>query len=201
MSASLLGILNITATLLLSVQNNPLVSTADAERVVSSASQTIQSVMWTLRQPTNTDKVATSTWPSARAMRNADFFNEEETRIVLRDGKQQNADGSKPSGARSVSLNILEQYSSFGDLNRDNLDDAVLIVKTVSQKAGTGYHLAVMLNHNGTFFNLGNEKLINPKTIFDHRIEEGLFTIDYENTNGIRAKRSYALLGNRLLPL
>ena len=115
----------------------------------------------------------------------------------LSDALYRNDDGGlSPLGSR---LQLLQQYTSFGDLNADNFDDAVVVVKAIPASGTPTYHLAAMANYNGELVNVANASLENFITIHNHRIDYGYLSLDLEANEQPRRTIRYKLNENKLV--
>lgn len=75
------------------------------------------------------------------------------------------------------SVMLLGEYTSFGDLNKDGIDDAVVVIKKTSP-LGQSYFLAAMLNQGGVMFDVAERPLGSTIAITTHKISAGEIDID-----------------------
>jgi hypothetical protein len=98
-------------------------------------------------------------------------------------------DGNGGWARLGPSVSLLEQYTSFGDLNHDGSDDAAVILAkpaeanttaatTSANNPGEHYFLAAMLNQGGTMFEVAELPLGNTLSIVSHSIASGTIIID-----------------------
>ena len=186
---SLLALLQIAVSLLLSVQNNQ-VSDASKIKAIASATQTIGFVLQTLANKATAQYAqtpSTNIWPTADRLWSSLYLNREGKWVSLGSG-----------------VFIVDNSISFGDINNDNLDDAIVVTKNISANdpADITYHLTVMANQGGLLFNVANFDLgkTQPK-IYSHSIESNIFTIGMENATHPRKAYRYKLLGNTLVEI
>ncbi len=90
----------------------------------------------------------------------------------------------------SPSFQLVEEDTSFGDLNHDGLDDAAVIINEPTTN-GNQYFLGAVLNQGGILFNIANLPLGNSITITSHAITNGIIIL-----NGTER---YQLLGDALI--
>jgi hypothetical protein len=89
------------------------------------------------------------------------------------------------------SVQIVEEDTSFGDLNGDAVDDAATVVKETAANGTVSYALAALLNQGGILFNIADAPLDgSPQPGESHGIAGGLATL---------GSSTYYLLGNQLL--
>jgi hypothetical protein len=91
-------------------------------------------------------------------------------------------------------VTLLQQYTSFGDLNHDGADDAAVILAKPSTaggaEGGESYFLAAMLNQGGVMFDIAELPLGSTANINSHQIASGTI---------ILGSNQYKLLGTDLL--
>ena len=98
-------------------------------------------------------------------------------------------------------LSIVDNSISFGDINNDGIDDAVVLVKRTASNGNSDYALAFMLNQNNILFNITDVLLGSSVQIFNHRITNNEFSVDLQIGNGLKKTYNYELLGNQAVQL
>jgi hypothetical protein len=181
MTSTIAILLQLAATLLTGAQNNPQVSLAAKQQVVAVAGQTIQlstqaiaEVQGQINFPVPQNS---GIWPNIRELMAAPY-------IDARGGYTQ----------LGVAVHLDSATISFGDLNGDGYDDAMVIIKRLKADGSTESDLAAMLNQGGIMFNIADTPLgnnIQLSTIASHQIQNGEFVMN-ENVR-------YSLLGNQLI--
>ncbi len=73
---------------------------------------------------------------------------------------------------------LLDQYTSFGDLNHDGADDAAVIVNKPGADGTPHYFIAAMLNQGSVMFDIAELPLGENLNITDHRVTDGKIVID-----------------------
>ncbi len=185
MNASISALLQITAAFLMGVQHSPTLTPALTASIISSASRVIQvSTQALAPQPAIPETPSTNIWPDITRLRSSLYLNSNEKRVVLGNG-----------------VSLLDEYTSFGDLNGDGLDEAVAVVIRTSPSGASSYALAAFVNQNGILFNIADVPFENNALISSHRIDSGIFEIKFKNKGGEEKTLRYKLLGNELVTI
>jgi len=109
------------------------------------------------------------------------------------------ADGGwAPLGA---SVQLVLPSISFGDINSDCLDDAVVVVKQATDDGSSRYALAAMLNQNNILFNIADVPLGSAVEVYSHNIQNNQIAIDMKIGDAAEQVYHYELLGNQLTAL
>lgn len=169
--ASLLALLQATASLLAFVQS-PAVMPAFSQQAVHFGSQAVQIVTQAASPITFQVPQNDSIWPNMKDLANAPY-----------------RDASGHWVRLGATAQIVQEYTSFGDLNHDGLDDAAVIVNRPSSSGTPNYFLAAMLNQGGILFNIADFPLGPNLNISSHSITGGSILL-----NGA----PYELLGNAI---
>jgi hypothetical protein len=104
-----------------------------------------------------------------------------------------------PASAGS-DVGIVQEDTSFGDLNADGLDDAVTVVQRTDSAGNTTFALAAMLNQGGMMFNIDDVPLGSTVAVFSHNIVQGGDLVITMSVDNAAAETStYYLLGDELL--
>ncbi len=192
MTTILATLLQLTTALLLSAQNPnvPADLRTQAFALASQAFQLYQSAgqVQVTQVPVS---LRHSPWLNAQELVNAEYFDQAGNKFRLMDGNYTSAYSS---------AEFQQQYISFGDLNHDNLDDAVVILRESLAAQPARYILAAVLNmDNGMTLNAANLDLGREIQIFDHRVQEGKFKIDTQTDGQPRQTRQYELRNGKLV--
>lgn len=115
-----------------------------------------------------------SFWPDIKDLSNAPYI----------DGT---IDGVNDWTQLGSAVTLLPNYTSFGDLNHDGVDDAAAIVERPSADGTANYYLAAMLNQGGIMFNIADYPLGTTLNIASHTITSDIAWLN---------NSSYELLGN-----
>ncbi len=176
----IIALLQVAASLLVTLQQNPSLPYKTKLQGITFASQVIQLSLRTMgRVP---PFPAHYVQPSYHELLLSTYLDQNGNEVPL-----------------SKNLELLEEYISFGDLNRDNLDDAIVVLK---ETAGTGagtFKLAALLNENGSLKNVATRSLGTGLQIFSHYAMYGQFTVDMKTDATPRALYVYRLVGNQLV--
>ncbi len=177
------ALLNVAASLLITLQNNSSrISAAVQEQVVRAASQAVQLGAQAMRGNSGFAEIShTNLWPNASQIQESLYLDYAGRRVPLGTNVQ-------------LTLNAI----SFGDMNSDYVDDAIVFVKTISDKNEVMYKIAVMLNQGGILFNIASVDLGSSLAVYSHSIEAEEFTVDMKAGSGARETRHYKLVGNAL---
>ncbi len=99
-------------------------------------------------------------------------------------------------------VGVVQEDTSFGDLNADGYDDAVTVVQRTDSAGNTTFALAAMLNEGGMMFNVDDVPLGSTVHLNSHDIVQGGDLIINMSVNGAAAQTStYYLLGDQLLKI
>lgn len=181
--ASIATLLQLATSLLMGARANPSMPLAAQQQIVAAASQTVQlstqalafAQGWvTFPVPQNASR-----WPTAAELQVAPYLD-------ARGGYAQL--GALGSGGASVRLDA--STISFGDLNGDGYDDAMVVVQRTKFDGSTSLDLAAMLNQGGILFNIADTPLGN-NPLISHQIQNGEFVVN--------SSSHYMLLGNQLI--
>lgn len=102
-----------------------------------------------------------SIWPNAKDLRNAAYRDAAGRWVRL---------GS--------AVSFLDQYTSFGDLNHDGMDDAAVILNEPDAQGDAHYFLAAMLNQGGVMFEAAETPLGGTLNVATHGINAGKIDIN-----------------------
>jgi len=138
-------------------------------------------------------------WPTVEKLRAASYRTSDGNTVRLVDGiYSYPTSGSASDPGHFVRL--MDSYTSFGDLNHDNFDDAVAILKTHTPDGAETYTLAAMVNRGGgVLSNVATVELGALANVTYHRVERAQYVIDLETAAGTRKTLKYHLAGNRLV--
>ena len=114
-----------------------------------------------------------SAWPNAKDLKNAPYI-----------------DASGHWARLGKTVELLDGNTSFGDLNRDGMDDAAVIVNRPLSNGTPNYFLAAMLNQNGIMFNIADFSLGTSINITSHSVTGGIILLNGDH---------YELLGNMII--
>ena len=181
MTTGLLAMLQVAATLLMSIQNNPQATLATQQQAIATANHAIQLSVQSLATIPFAITPNLSPAPNILALENAAYLNSE---------------GSWSRAGAGVEL--VASSTSFGDLNGDGVDDAAaLVVLTPQNGTRESYALAAMVNQGKSLFNIADASLgSGPVAIYSHSIQNGELVLDMQIGNAPRATYRYALVGN-----
>ncbi len=87
------------------------------------------------------------------------------------------------------SVQLMQEDTSFGDLNHDGVDDAAVVVKKITPLGSANYFLVAMLNQGGIMFDIAELPLGASFAASSHTIANDLVAL-----NG----KQYELIGNSL---
>jgi hypothetical protein len=97
-------------------------------------------------------------------------------------------------------VGVVQEDTSFGDLNADGYDDAVTVVQRTDEAGNTTFVLATMLNQGGVMFNIDDVPLGSTVKVFSHNIVQGGdLVINMSVDNAAAQTSTYYLLGDQLL--
>jgi hypothetical protein len=168
MTSSLVALLQGALFLLSALQTNHQLSDATRAQILSTATQAVELASLEAGTP-STASIA----PNLERLQAAEYLDKNGIRTHL--------DGT---------MLLVSGYISFGDLDHDTNDDAIVLIKD-AHTSPASYHLAVMLNNHGSLFNVANLPLPNLKEIYTHQIQGGIFTLEYSTTDGVRKTVKY----------
>jgi hypothetical protein len=169
--ATMLALLQTAASLLASAQN-PQATPASMQKAVNLAGNAIQAVVQAKAPINFSVKENDGIWPNIDGLLNAPYLDSKNDLVRL--GK---------------TVLLVTEYTSFGDINNDGLDDAAVVVNKPDTDGTAHYFLAAMLNHGNILFNIADLSLGNSVNIDSHRVIDGKIVID---------GRKYELLGKEL---
>ncbi len=182
MHTSIIALLQITTSILLALRGSPQTDIALQRQVLLVANRVVQfSFQATAPFPENYAPIPNrGRWPTAADLEHSLYLS---------------GDKYIPLGAN---MQMLPSYASFGDLNGDGADDAVVVVRETPASGGVSYALAVMLNQGGMLFNITDIAIANLSNIDSHRIESGRFNLGEKNGKNDVVSH-YELWGNQLI--
>jgi hypothetical protein len=167
---SLLLLLQASSLLLDTVRLHPDIDTRLQHQIVATVGNAMTlSVQSLLSQPGATSFVRKNAYPTIEDVRNFSFVDNRGIRRFSFDG-----------------MNILEQYTSFGDMNGDNFEDVLAVVQ---YEPGGSYYLVPLLNRVGFLVQTNIVSLGNPVSISQHHIDNGVIDLTVVYPNGSRAFR------------
>lgn len=182
MQSLIADLLRISMSLLLAVQNSPQTSDRLMNQALASVSQAVQLSSQVLNYDEKNHQTASkSIWPNYDQLLSASYLNRDGERVALGDG-----------------VWLVGDSLSFGDMNEDGLDDAVVVLKMDDRKGGSDYWLGVMLNKAGVLFNIVNKPIGKNVKIYSHHVESGRFTVDMKVDSSARKIYHFKLIGNEL---
>jgi hypothetical protein len=174
-----LVLLQLAISLLTRASTDVALTSVAREALVARASQAIQLAAYQASGTTAPGADGSNLSPSYDQLMRASYLTPMGTRVAL--GPQ---------------LRILSGQISFGDLNGDGLDDAVVAIQTKFGLDRARTFLAPMVNMGGgTLFNVSVAEIPDGSEIFLHRIEGGAFTTDIKAPNAERRLYHYKLFG------
>ena len=174
MNASISALLQLATALLLGVQHNAQLPQAVQKNMMALAEQSIQISTQALAPINFPVAQNTSIWPNVVDLENSPFLALDGTWV-----------------RQGATVQPMDQYLSFGDMNADGFDDAAVIVKRTDQKGNPHFALAALLNQGGILFNIADIPLgTTLPHISSHHVMNGEVAID---------RRHYKLLGNMLI--
>jgi len=176
--ASMIALLQATSALLVFAQGSR-ATPALMRSAVNIGSHSVQ-IVAQVRAPIDFAVTPNSSiWPNINDLVNAPYLDANGNYMRL---------GSDAAGTAST-VSLLEQYTSFGDINNDGVDDAAVIVNRPNAAGTPNYFLAAMLNQGGIMFNITDYPLGNTINITTHKVISGNIMID---------GKQYDLLGDQL---
>ena len=170
--ASLLALLQAAASVLTFAQGHT-ATTAFAQQAVSFGSNAVQVVTQAAAPVGFPVPRNNSIWPNIQDLAGAPYID---------------ASGHWVQLGQTVQL--APQYTSFGDLNNDGVDDAAVIVNRPSSGGAPNYFLAAMLNQGGIMFNVADFPLGTSINIASHSVAGEAILLNNER---------YELLGNTII--
>jgi len=180
MNAALFALLQVTASFLIGIEHNPQATPAMQEQAVAVASRVIQIGTQAVAEIPFTVPQNNSAWPNIEDVMNAPY---------------RNAQGGWAQVGQGVQ--VISSSTSFGDLNNDGLDDAVVLVEQSSATGPSHFALAALLNQGGILFNIADVPLgTSAPDILSHSIQNGEFVLATRNVSGATTTTEYMLLGN-----
>lgn len=111
------------------------------------------------------------------ALQNAQIAGIYDTAVQLVDGHYE----GKPfveGGAARPTVDFVEGFNAFGDLNGDGVDDAAIFVAENSGGSGVFTYVAAMLNQNGVPVNAGTAFLGDRGELVSVSITDGVIAVD-----------------------
>jgi hypothetical protein len=180
MQTLVLSILQLSATLLLGAKHSTSISPALRERAIMTAHEGTAIAEYAMAQkfqPTNPRNLA----PNIEKLRAAEYVK---------------ADGTWAHLSKTFQLD--ERYTSFGDIDHDNLDDAatILVESTPTQ---TTYSVVALANIAGPLVEVARLSLTGAPTIYDHHIIQQKLNLDMQAGNTARKIQKYTLDQNQLV--
>ncbi len=184
---SIIGtLLQLTTSLLFAAKSNSSLPLAVREQMVRFAERSIQLSAQALAEvPAGFVEIKNDgIWPNIKDLGQSLYLSVQGKYVPLGQG-----------------VRLIESYTSFGDMNNDGLDDAVVVVKRTSLNGTQEYALAAMLNQGGVLFNIDDLSLGSSATIGSHHVVNGKLMLGTPGTNAAETTSLYELFGDRLLPL
>jgi len=89
------------------------------------------------------------------------------------------------------------EHLSFGDLNNDGRDDAMVIVERIADNGTIIQSLAPMINSGNSLVNIDNLTLGYNVAVYSHRITNGRYKLE-ASVDGTTFTRYYQLFGDEL---
>ena len=191
MTSLIANLLQVALALVLSVQTNPALTKEQKLDALASASHAVQLAALALDplQPIVVNNYGYADL-GQNDLQNAELRDLDGQVIRLRAGGYSYPDGRQAK--------LMENLTSFGDLNRDNADDAVLIIKMNGGGRADKYLAAAVLNGNGVTRAGGSAELKDAVTIQSHHVEAAEFQIYYDRQDGGSIFRRFKLKGGAL---
>lgn len=181
--ATVLLLLQATASLLSGAHNNPAVSSTTAAQLVTLGSRTVQLAVQATAPIDFAVPANKSIWPNVVELLSAPYID---------------ANGKYVREGASVELD--QGSLSFGDLNNDGFDDAVALVTQRQNDGSTKSVLAAFLNQGGIMFNIADMPLgVAPVELYSHNVVGGLIVMNMKVGGQSRATTTYRLLGDEIL--
>lgn len=171
--SSTLSLLQALAAMLAALHAQPSPSPAALQSAVNLANRSVEIVAQANAQIPFAVTANDGVWPNMRDLQNAAY---------------RDANGNWVRLGPSVAL--IQEDTSFGDLNGDGLDDAAVIVNKPDASGGAHYYLVAMLNQGGVMFDVAERSLGSSVNITTHRITNGVITL---------GDASYQLIGTTLV--
>ncbi len=193
MNTLLATLLQLSLSLLSSAQN-PSISVELRAQAIATASQAI-ALYQTARQGQVQIQVQApakkNIWLNITQLANAEYADLAGNRFRLENGSY---------AAASNKAVLRQEFTSFGDLNKDLLDDAVVVLEVSAGTSPSEYMLAAVTNRgDGGVTDAANLDLGRTVQIFDHRVQNGQFKLDVQADGGSRETRLYKLQGDKLV--
>ncbi len=180
MQSLIAELLKVSMSLLLAVQGNPQMPDKLVNQFLASVSQAIQLSSQVLNYDEKNQQIASkSIWPNYEQLLSAFYLSRDGKRVHLNNG-----------------VWLAEDSLSFGDINEDGIDDAVVILKMDDEKGERNYWLGAMLNKAGVLFNIVNTPIGKNIEVYSHHVEFEQFTIDMKVDSAARKIYHFKLLGN-----
>ena len=186
-AASMAQIFQALVVMLTALANNPQATPAELQQGIMKASQTIQlnyqiQAMAKIPFPIPRNK---SNWMNIDDLATAPYLDTNGIYTQLGTG-----------------VALVEEDTSFGDLNGDGLDDAAVVVQKTDVSGHTTIALAAMLNQNSIPFDIADVTLGKNVKIFSHHvISGGTLVLDLQIDNNPRATYQYQLVGIQLMKI
>src|SRR5258708_5889721 len=180
MTSTVSTLLQLATTLLLAAQQGGQLPPAVQQKMVTLAAQSIQLSTFALAPINFPVTKNDSIWPNVNDVGNAPYigFDGKYTRL-------------------GQNLQVFDQYTSFGDINGDGLDDAAAIVKKTDAGGNASYALAALLNQGNILWNISDVPLGNTlPQVYAHSVVNGQVMLDMQAGDQPLATIYYGLLGN-----
>ena len=179
-----IALLQLAASLLITVQKAPSnASPMLTEQVIAFASRAVQiSTQELASSPPGYVPIPNNgIWPSALDLDRSLYLDSSGSYVSL-----------------GESMQAFDSYASFGDLNGDGVDDAVVVVKKTPADGVPSFALAFLLNQGGILFNIADAPLLNISDVESHAILDGQFSLGVKTNPGSKMLH-YKLLGNEVV--
>jgi hypothetical protein len=178
-------LLQVALAILTSAQHNTQASLAAREQLVIAAAQSEQLAVQAMAPLDFPITPNDSKWPTTTDVYNAPY-------------RDQNGN----YGHMGQVGTLVAEDTSFGDLNGDGLDDAAVVIQSVSSDGSAHFELAALLNQGGILFNIANLQLGNNTVVYSHQIADGgEIVLDMQSASQPRATYHYELLGDAIVPV
>lgn len=183
MSSVAIALLQAAALLLAGLQNNPN-TPADLQRqIIATASDAIGASLQIAARDPQVKKFANGGYvPGIQDIIDATF--------------------TKPSGGQykiSAGVTLMEDKISFGDINADGFEDVAVLVRYSGDPI---QYAAILKNEVGSLRHVASIALGENIAIADHRIDRGMFTLEYSKNGQLPyITARYRLIHNQLVKL
>jgi hypothetical protein len=182
MNTALTSLLQVTASFLMLISHSPKATPAMQAQAVTLGGQVVQISTQAAANIPFIVPQNDSAWPNITDLEDAPYL-------------EPNSYGSWTRAG--VGVEVISSSTSFGDINGDGFDDAVVLVEQNPADANPNFDLAAMLNQGGIMFNIADAPLGGSAQIYNHEIQNGVLTIDMQSANYPHGIYHFILLGNK----